>query len=410
MIKIFEDGRPSVSVCQGCSSVSIPAGEVRECDISGLLEMLETVPDPRKSRGKVYKLSFILAVSLVATLAGASSFRQIRDQVADMPQSLLRKLGGSWCFFRCMFGYPSERTIRRVLEAVDAAALDRVVGAWLRSVVRRMSDGVVDEVLALALDGKVLKGAWTDHNGQFTLFSALLHEEAVTIGQVQVPADTNEITQVKALLEATPVSDGEDVVVTVDAAHTQRETAEYLKGERGFDYIMTAVKGNQPNLMTAVFDRCRPLLANTPDHIVEEYDRGQLRRWETWITDATGIDFPHIQQAACIRRTTVSPTGDCLRKEYAWPITSGTAETITAADMHTRVRGHWGIENKSHYPRDVTWREDAQQIYTGSGPQVLATLRNLALGLFRINGISKIKETTEWITRDRNRALPLLVT
>lgn len=156
-----------------------------------------------------------------------------------------------------------------------------------------------------------------------------------------------------------PVQDGEQVVVTVDAAHTQRETAEYLKGERGFDYIMT-VKGNQPNLLKAVVDRCRPLLHNTPDHVVEEYNHGQLHRWETWITDATGIDFPHIAQAACIRRTTLGPTGNCIRKEHAWPITSGPAPTLTAADLHTHVRGHWGIENKSHYPRDVTWREDAQ--------------------------------------------------
>jgi hypothetical protein len=85
----------------------------------------------------------------------------------------------------------------------------------------------------------------------------------VTIGQVQVPADTNEITQVKALLEATPVQDGEDVVVTIDAAHTQRETAEYLKGTRGFDYIMT-VKGNQPNLLKAVFDNVPAVAAQRP--------------------------------------------------------------------------------------------------------------------------------------------------
>jgi predicted transposase YbfD/YdcC len=239
-------------------------------------------------------------------------------------------------------------------------------------------------------DGKVVKGAWTEVHGQFTLLSAMVHRAAVTIAQVQVPAGTNEMTQVKALLEATPVADGEQVVVTIDAAHTQQQTAEYMKGERGFDYVMT-VTGHQPNLVQAVFDRCRPLIGNTPDHVVEEYDRGQLRRWETWITDATGIDFPHIEQAACIRRSTFSPTGDWLRKEYAWIATSGTAATMTAADIHTRIREHWGIENKSHYPRDVTWREDAQQIYTGSGPQVLATLRNLALGLFRLNGIKRSK-------------------
>jgi len=44
-------------------------------------------------------------------------------------------------------------------------------------------------------------------------------------------------------------------------------------------------------------------------------------------------------------------------------------------------RLHWGIENKSHYPRDVVYREDGGQAWAGEGPQVLATIRNLAIGL-----------------------------
>jgi predicted transposase YbfD/YdcC len=83
---------------------------------------------------------------------------------------------------------------------------------------------------------------------------------------------------------------------------------------------------------------------------------------------------------------------------------------MAAADVHTHVRLHWGIENKSHYVRDTTWREDAQRIYVGSGSRVLATLRNLAAGLLRINGFTKIKKATEWIGRDRNRVLPLFAT
>jgi DDE_Tnp_1-associated len=90
-----------VSVCQQFSSLSTAADEEWEWDISSLVEMLEKVPDPRSVRGRMYQLSFIVAVSLVAVLAGAASFRQIRDQVADMPQSLLRKLGGRWCYCRC---------------------------------------------------------------------------------------------------------------------------------------------------------------------------------------------------------------------------------------------------------------------------------------------------------------------
>jgi hypothetical protein len=68
------DGRPSVSVCQESSALSTAGDEEQEWDISSLVEMLETVPDPRSTRGRIYRLSFILGVSLVAMLAGAASF------------------------------------------------------------------------------------------------------------------------------------------------------------------------------------------------------------------------------------------------------------------------------------------------------------------------------------------------
>jgi predicted transposase YbfD/YdcC len=394
-----------VSVCHGFPSLSNAADGEGECDITSLLEVLGKVTDPRSTQGRIYELVFLLAVSLVAVLAGASNFRQIGDQVADLPQSLLRKLGAKWCYFRGMFGWPSESTIRRVLESIDAAQLDLLVGAWLRERARRDADGM----MVLALDGKVLRGAWTDENDQFTLFSAMIHGVGVTVAQVQVPAGTNEITQVETLLAGVPGRTGEHVVVTMDAAHTQRETAEHIVAGCGFDYVMT-VKGNQPKLLESVFGRCLPLLKNDPDHGVEERGHGRINRWSTWITNARGIDFPHIQQVGCIRREVFDLAEDRISKEYAWIVTSSAAAETTAGDLHQYVRNHWGIENKSHHVRDTTWREDAHQAYIGSGPQVMATLRNIATGLLRLNGFNLIKETTEWICRDRTRALPLMVT
>jgi predicted transposase YbfD/YdcC len=348
-------------------------------------------------------LVFLLAASLVAVLAGATNFRQISDQIADFPQSLLARLGARWCYFRGVFGWPSERTIRRVLENIDASELDRAVGAWLYKNARDDSESG----LALAIDGKVLRGAWTEENEIFTLFSAMIHGVGVTVAQVAVPADTKEATQVETLLETLPIGAEESVVVTMDAAHTQRDTAKYLKGRRGFDYVMN-VKANRAPLLNSVFTTILPALASTPDHVVEERGHGRINRWETWTADATGINFPHIQQVACILRKEFTLGKAWISKERAWIATS--SDTATAADIHTHVRHHWGIENKSHHVRDTTWREDAQQIYTGSGPQVMATLRNTAASLFRLSGFTKIKKTTEWIGRDRNRALPLLAT
>ena len=155
-------------------------------------------------------------------------------------------------------------------------------------------------VLALAIDGKVLRGSWTDENAQFTLFSAMVQKVGVTIAQVEVPAGTNEITQVESLLEAVPVADADKVVITADAAHTQRETARHIKDVRGFDYFLQ-VKGNQLNLLVAVFEKVSPLLKGDPGHSVTERGDGRVNVWDMWVTDAAGIDFLCAVCAACIR-------------------------------------------------------------------------------------------------------------
>ena len=70
------------------------------CDVSGLLEMLNAVTDPRSPRGQIYRLSFLLSAAFVAVLAGAKNFYAVERQVKDFPPSLLATLGGTLCYFR----------------------------------------------------------------------------------------------------------------------------------------------------------------------------------------------------------------------------------------------------------------------------------------------------------------------
>jgi predicted transposase YbfD/YdcC len=81
---------------------------------------------------------------------------------------------------------------------------------------------------------------------------------------------------------------------------------------------------------------------------------------------------------------------------------------LTVAEISAHTRRHWGIENLEHWPRDTVWREDDQQAHHGNGPRAMATLRNLALGLFAIHGITKIKQTVQLIGRSPLRAVPLI--
>jgi predicted transposase YbfD/YdcC len=399
------EGHPVILSHERVSSPQTPVDPESEDALPGLLELFAKVPEGRKPRGLIFPLAFMLAASLVAILGGAAYFRQISDQVADFPQELLEKLGGRWCYFLSRFRTPCDRTFRRVFEHVDVERLEMEIGAWLRKCAQHDNDGA----LRLAIDGKVLRGVWSDENVRFTLFSAMIHREGVTIAQVKVPSDTNEITQVKALLDPVAAREGERVIVTMDAAHTQRDTAEYIAGTRGFDYIMNA-KGNQPTLRDAIVTKAVPLVTNAPDHTVRERNHGRINTWETWITNADNIDFPHVQQTACIRRRTYDLDGQKTRQEYAFIITNIPTKGATAAALNDHVRNQWGIENKSHYVRDTVWHEDAQHINNGTAPHVKATLTNTANSLLRLHGHTDIKRTTEWVSRNPLRAIPLLVT
>ncbi len=300
--------------------------------------MLASVADPRSPQGIQHALEFVLAVCVVAMLAGAKNYREIVGHAADISQHLLKKLGAEWNWFRLRYKHPSGSTIRNVLTRIDAAELDILTGAWLYTQARK--DGKGEWVIAL--DGKVMRGAWTDENDKVTMFSAMLHHEAVTIAQVRVPDGTNEITQPGTLLDAAGIPEGESVLVTIDAAHTQRETAEYIGARPGWNYLMT-VKGNQPALQRQVFDKILPLLSGAPHHIMEEHSRGRIKKWSCWLTGADGIDFPHAAQSACIRREIFEISGDRISKENALILTGGKAGEMTAAEVNQGVRSHWEI-------------------------------------------------------------------
>jgi hypothetical protein len=102
------------------------------------------------------------------------------------------------------------------------------------------------------------------------------------------------------------------------------------------------------------------------------------------------LDWPGVGQVCRIVRV-VREKG-VERREVAYGITSAGPEWADAAALLDWNRGHWGIENRLHYVRDVTLGEDASRVRTGSAPQVLAGLRNAAITLLRGLGAPNIAQ------------------
>jgi predicted transposase YbfD/YdcC len=90
-----------------------------------------------------------------------------------------------------------------------------------------------------------------------------------------------------------------------------------------------------------------------------------------------------------------------------YAITSLTAQQAGPTELAQYIRSHWGIE-ALHHIRDVVYAEDHQHAYTGASAHMMALLRNLAIGLIRLAGLTQIKRTVERIAADRMRILPLL--
>lgn len=100
------------------------------------------------------------------------------------------------------------------------------------------------------------------------------------------------------------------------------------------------------------------------------------------------LDWPGLQQVCRIERT-VQEKG-CVTTEVAYAITSLNAERASAAELLAYNRGHWGIENRLHWVRDVSLGEDACRANVQNCPQNLAALRNVGLTLLRRSGLNEI--------------------
>ncbi len=137
---------------------------------------------------------------------------------------------------------------------------------------------------------------------------------------------------------------------------------------------------------------------------------GRLETRKIWTsTDLNDyLDFPHCGQVACVERSRESFRTGKVHKEVVYLITSLSPQKAAPEKLLSISRGHWSIENKSHYVRDVTFDEDRSQVRTHSGPRVMASLRNLAITLLRLRGFQNIAQAIRSLGAKPYRALSLI--
>lgn len=358
----------------------------------GVLRVLDAVPDPRKPRGVRHQINTILALAVCAVMAGCRSFTAIGEWAAGASEQVLSVLGAGCA--------PSESTMRRALQRLDGDQLDSAIGSWAAG----RSEPIGTQRRLVAVDGKRVRGSGHGTVDARHLLSAIDHAHAVVLAQREVGCKTNEITEFAPLLDGVELT---GAVVTADALHAQKAHADYLVLQRGAHYLLT-VKGNQPGLSAQL--KALPWKQVPVAHTSTNRAHGRVeKRTIKVVTVTTGILFPHARQAIQITRKTRRLDATTWTTEVAYAVTSLAAEQATTTQLATWVRGHWRIENRLHWVRDVTFDEDRSQIRSGNGPRVMASLRNLVISILRINGTTNIAQALRHHAWDPLRPLTVLM-
>ena len=144
--------------------------------------------------------------------------------------------------------------------------------------------------------------------------------------------------------------------------------------------------------------------------MTREYGHGRFEvRRLTASTELIGyLRWPGVQQVFRVERRIVERRTGVVQEEVVYGVSSLSPARAGAAALLRIVREHWHIENRSHWVRDVTFDEDRSQVRTGSIPQVMAALRNLAIGLLRASGATNIAAAGRYYAAHPARALALI--
>jgi hypothetical protein len=191
-----------------------PVPEVAMVPFAGLLAALEEVPDPRRPQGRRYPLAHLLLFSVLAVLAGATSYRGIRVFIGVHRERLNATFGAR--FRRA----PAVNTVRALFQALAPAELEAV----FRKHARELSDAApaAPGPRVIALDGKTLKRSF-DHlhdRAAAHVLSAFACEAALILAHQEVRDAPDEIPAVQAMIEALGVR---GALFTADALHCQKK-------------------------------------------------------------------------------------------------------------------------------------------------------------------------------------------
>ena len=321
-----------------------------------ILPLLNKVSDTRQQSKVKYELRFIILFSILAIISDANTIRKMTTYIKSN-LALFKKV-----FHLKWDRSPGHSGLNKILKGIDIQMLEN---AFRESV-------SIPKDLIIHIDGKALRGSAFKDIPFVQVLSA--YGNNVVIAHEFIEENkTNEIPKAQKMIKELNL---ENVVYTFDAMHTQRETLKDIKRSRC--NVILQVKGNQKTLLKACINRAA---INTckDKNIVEGISHGRNESREVFVFNSfcsfdkrIKKDWKGIKQIIKVKRIRDNSVEESfyistMRKEAKY--------------YQKVIRSHWEIENKEHYVRDVSLKEDASRIHIQ--PQIYAQLRSFAFNILQ---------------------------
>lgn len=381
-----------------------PEGVVFE--IGSLFEAFCTLEDQRDARGLRYRLVTVLVLIVLAKLAGENHLRGIAQWVRRRAVLLASFLA------LAQVQAPHATTFSRILgHAVDVQEFERVAREFFAHQPQAGTS------VHITLDGKTMRGTIpAGHSHGIHLLAAFLPSEGWVLFQVEVGRKENEIPAAHRVVKAL---DLRGKIITGDALLAQRDLSLEIV-QAGGDYVWI-IKDNQPEThqdLERLFAP-EPVVKGFSPASHDDFRRaktvekahGRLERRTITVSSALKgyLEWPGVEQVFQLERHFIRLQDGKVMHEVVYGVTSLSAAQASPERLLALSREHWAIENRLHYRRDDTLREDRCTLRTGHAPEAMSVINNLVLGLLLRRGVKNVPDARRDYASNPQLALALIL-
>jgi predicted transposase YbfD/YdcC len=372
-------------------------------ELGSLYDYFNQQADPRKDRGKRYRLVVLLVLIFLAKMGQADTPSAIADWVKARQAQMMALLKLEYPRM------PHHSTYRRVFETIlDEESFEQLARAYQQQL------RGTNECAVLAMDGKRERGTIPPGQSEGeALLAIYAPEQQQVVAQGRIAPEHGEIPAGQQLLAEL---DLHGKVVVADALHTQQALSEQIV-QAGGEYVWT-VKGNQPLLhdtLELLFTNPPPTRAGwdfqTARTVNKQHGRIEQRSLTACSLLPGELKWPYARQGFRLERTfSFLRKGQVVRVEHLiqYGLTSQTRLKANAQRLLFIKRQYWQIETGLHYRRDVTFHEDATRMSHPHATRNLATVHNIILSLFARLGLRNAAQARRYFDANPSLAFSLL--